>query len=213
MDDIMKKVKKHNKAIAYAFFDEIRELDFCDIVWRTDTQALLSFGQNQRVLYVSEDVTKESAYQKYLVWFNQNINYRNRNYIKNSLLYEGYGFVEYIEDFLWKHGKDHLDCYQKYGELIAIVWSLSGRLAIPESVGLKDGMPVIKDVLFLLDAKIGYRELPTAERILEWLRASSIEQEALERIEQGYTTQKEFIEHNRADIEMLIRLCFGGEEC
>ena len=208
MDDIIKKVKNHNKAIAYAFFGEIRELDFCEIVWKTEDRALLFFGRNQKVLYVNGDASRESGYQKYLAWFNQNINYRNRNYIKNSLLYDGYGFVEYMEDFTWTQEKCNSECYQKYGELIAIVWSLSGRPVMPESVGLKDGMPVIKDILPLLDRKIDYRELPEADRISEWLRDQFMDLEVIDRIEQGYTVQKEFIENNRTDIETLIRLCF-----
>ena len=214
MDDILKKVKKHNKAIAYAFFGEIRELDSCEIVWETEDRALLFFGQNQKVLYVNGDASIESDYQKYLAWFNQNINYKNRNYIKNTLLYDGYGFIEHIEDFTWKQEKGIPYCYQKYGELIAIVWSLSGRLVMPESVGLKDGMPVIKDIHLFLDRKISYRELPEANQISERLRDQFIDWEAIDRIEQGYMVQKKFIENNRTDIETLIRLCFGGgEEC
>ena len=155
MKEIVKKVEKHNKAIAYAFFGKLEEIEICKIKCITDDQALLVFGQNQKVLYINGDVTRESGYQKYLIWFNQNVNQKNRNYIKNILIYDGYGFVEYIEDFSRDERCEDKRFNQKYGELIAIVWSLCGKLITLEHIGVKEGMPVVKNVCSLLDGEIG----------------------------------------------------------
>ena len=209
MKEIVKKVEKHNKAIAYAFFGKLEEIEICKIKCITDDQALLVFGQNQKVLYINGDVTRESGYQKYLIWFNQNVNQKNRNYIKNILIYDGYGFVEYIEDFSRDERCEDKRFNQKYGELIAIVWSLCGKLITLEHIGVKEGMPVVKNVCSLLDGEIGCKELPAVDEIQEWIGKQHNGKEELDQIMQGYATQKAFIEDNKADIEMLIRLCFG----
>lgn len=210
MNKIIERIEKHNKAIAYAFLDKVRNVDSYKIEWKTNKQALLVLNQERRVLYINGDVSRECAYQKYLAWFNQNINQSNRNYIKNTLLYDGYGFVEYIDDFSWKQDDVNSEYYLKYGELIAIIWSLNGRLILPKEVGLKDGMPVIKSVCALLDKEVVYRELPMASQIQELLEQYSVKKEVAQQIVLGYISQRDFIVKNKSDIEALIRLCFGG---
>ena len=72
MDDIIKRVEKHKKAIAYTFFDDAQDLELCEIVLKKNkrgAKAVLCFEQEKRVLYVSGAVFREYAFQKYVTWF------------------------------------------------------------------------------------------------------------------------------------------------
>ncbi len=212
---IIKEVDKHKKAIAYAFFETTNPIELKEIVFEdceAGIQALLVFTEGKKVVFESGCMVKEAGFQKYLSWFNQNINRNDKNYIKNILFYDMCGFVEYIDagkGIPQELGKNY---YLKYGSLIALVWSLNGKFLSPDKMKEKEGNPVVTDVNSVLDDKIEYREPVSTEKISEWLNGFSLTKEELDWILQGYAMQKEFIIQNREDIKMLITLCFGGGE-
>ena len=216
-DVIIREVEKHKKAIAYAFFGTTDSIELEEIELEKSEagiQVLLIFGEGQKVVFESGDMRKETGFQKYLAWFNQNVNKNEKNYIKNILIYDTCGFVEYIDvvkGIPQELGKGY---YCKYGSLIALIWSLKGKFLSPENTKEKEHSPVVTDVLSVLSGRIGYQEPVSTKKIKEMLSAFVLKEEVLEWIIQGYEVQKEFILQNKADIKALIALCFkGGEEC
>lgn len=215
MEEITKEVEKHKKAIAYAFFDTNEKLELMDIIVEKESKnilALLIFDQGRKVIYESGGLFLECGFQKYMSWFNQNVNKYFKNYVKDILVYDKCGFIEYIDETADKEKNLEKEYFLRYGSLIAIVLSINGNFLSMSSIKRKKQYPVIQNILPILKEKVKYVEPVSVEIISEQMKGSLLKKQELEWVLQSYAASETFIRKNVTDIKELIAMSFKGEK-
>ncbi|MBQ5560891.1 MAG: DUF4135 domain-containing protein [Lachnospiraceae bacterium] len=207
MENIRKEFEKHKKAIAYAFFASEENLELLKIQ-REDTVCVLHLSNGKKLIYESGNMKFEKAFQKYLSWFNQNINRNNKQYIKNILSYDTCAFMEHVEHENVEDPELEKEYYARYGSLCSIVGSLHGISFIEKQIRRKRQYPVIENISELLKRGVKF-VIPLDERQMEKkINKETMTSEQRDIFMEAYGKCRAFIEENAADIKILISLCF-----
>lgn len=207
MENIKREFEKHKKAIAYAFFASEENLELVKIQ-REDAVCVLHLSNGKKLIYESGNMKFEKAFQKYLSWFNQNINRNKKQYIKNILSYDTCAFMEHVEHENVEDPELEKEYYARYGSLCSIVGSLHGSSFIEKQIRRKRQYPVIQNISELLKRGVEF-VIPLDERQMEKkINKETMTSEQRDIFMEAYGKCRAFIEENAADIKILISLCF-----
>lgn len=209
---MMQQIEQHKKAVLYSFFHTLQDLTITslesEIQDRDRTRAVVSFGQQNKVIYDTGSMELELGFVKFITWFNQNILKDRKMYCKRILSYPDCGFVEYIDTSECQNEEQKKEYYYRLGSLDALLLLLQSEKLTASDVKMVEEQPIIPDVCTLLKKKPVYNQKwidGTGER---QYTHKSIANEYLESMEKGYEDTCSFIEENEADIKEIIKLCF-----
>lgn len=210
MENIKREFEKHKKAIAYAFFDSNEAIELIEIK-KEEIGIVLCLSNNEKVIYENGNIDLETGFQKYLSWFNQNINKEKKQYIKNILTYATCTFREYIEHEEIEELELEKEYYSRYGSLCSIVASLHSEMPIGYGIRRKKQYPVVQNISEILKLGVEFVVPIEVKQLEKMIKKEKMTVEQKKIFMKAYERCRAFIETNATDIKMLINLCFVEE--
>ena len=208
---IMQQIKQHKKAVLYSFFHTLQDLTITNLepeMQKDRTRIVVSFGQQNKVIYDTGSLELELGFVKFITWFNQNILKDRKMYCKRILSYPDCGFVEYISTSVCQNENKKKEYYYRLGSLDALLLLLQNEKLTIFDVKMIEDQPIIPDIRTLLKKKPVYNQNWLDETKKRQHTHKSIANEYLESMEKGYEDTCSFIKKNEDDIKAIIKLCF-----
>ncbi|WP_310601780.1 DUF4135 domain-containing protein [Anaerosporobacter sp.] len=203
IQEACRQTQKHKRAILYTFFDVLEDLELQSVIPLNPMRGCVQFTQDKRVNYDERLLYMDQTFQKYLAWFNQNVQLELPFYRKKILVYHDCSFIEYIEES--RVVSTDYNYYQRLGSLAALVEVLGGKALTEQHVLRKGEHPIIQDVSLLYEK--GYRYCSDiAESTSLFQQQTQKREEISQWIEQGYQKSYLFGKENGADIKELLKI-------
>lgn len=207
IEQIGNMVQKHRRAILYTFFDVLEDLELQAVTLLGPTHGRVQFAQGKCVIWDKRLLYMEQVFQKYLTWFNQNVQKDLPFYRKKILVYEDCSFVESLEEQILCTDTDQA-FYQRLGSLAALVYALGGEKLDRHNIIRIGEHPVIRDVMALYADGYHYcQDFETESKILSDLKPAGTEE--IGWMKEGYQKSVLFCKENHADVEELLKI-YGG---
>ncbi|MGN0482056.1 MAG: DUF4135 domain-containing protein [Lachnospiraceae bacterium] len=203
MEQAYAKIKSHKRAILYTFFDILEDLELQTVTPIGQTRSCVQFAQNKRVIYDERLLYTEQTFQKYLAWFNQNVQKDLPFYRKKILVYDDCSFVEFLEEQSCGADTDSA-FYQRLGSLAALVAAIGGKELHRQEIIRMEEHPVIRDVWPLFEN--GYQYCPNIAKEPVFLQDFLQEEKQAGWIKDGYQKSVLFCKENSADVEELLKI-------
>ncbi len=138
------------------------------------TVFLLKFTGDRRVIYKPRDLHMEALFDRFATWCVEASNFHLLD-LKHPIriLREGYGWEEYIEHKPCHNIQEAQEFFQRAGQLLALVYVLSGTDIHHENLMAHGKYPVLIDLEMLFDSHLHDQEVHNAHsELLERLKAS-----------------------------------------
>ena len=208
IEQVYARIQKHKRAILYTFFDILEDLELQSVTPLGPTRGCVQFAQKKCVIYDERQLYTEQIFQKYLTWFNQNMQKDLPFYRKKILVYDDCSFVEFLEEQSFCADTDQ-KFYQRLGSLAALVPALGGKELNRQDIIRVGEYPVIQDLMPLYENGFQYcQDFEKKPMLLHDLQ--QVGTEWYQWLKEGYQKSIRFCKENCGDVEELLKI-YGGD--
>lgn len=210
---ILQQVEEHKKAILYSFFDSFQNLNVSSLELEKfeeeRTRAIVTFGEEKKVIYEKGPLEIEQSFRKYISWFNHNILKDKKMYCNNMISYTDCGFIEKPEE-KWASGEEQKkNYYYRLGSMIALLSALNVELVEADDVMKVDEQPVLRDIRRLVKAHPIYSRNEAAGRKMFGELEEHCPVRYRSHMKEGYEDVFSFMCENEKDMKEIVKMCFS----